>query len=849
MPTRGGKTSEQTRSIRILYVDDEPEFAALAAEFLTREDDGFDVEIEEGGHDALERLTEEPIDCVVSDYDMPGMDGLALLEAVRDRHPGVPFVLVTGKGSEEIASEAISAGVTDYLQKRGGREQYTILANRIRNAVEQYRVGREAAHHRRVSELVRDVTRALVGATSRSEIEQAVCDRIADSEPYLFAWIGDEDGDGRIRPRTSAGVEDGYLDEITVSADEEPTGRGPAGTAFREGAVSVAQDVQRDPSFEPWREPALERGFRSVAGVPLVHGGTTHGVLLVYAAHVDAFDETERALLAELGDAIGHAMDAMEVRDRLERQYRDLFETAPVMYALTRNEDGSPVVSGCNQRFLDRLGYDRDAIVGSPLAGLYTEESTAKLLDEGGYDRALSGEFLHEERQLLTADGEVVQTLLRAVPRYDADGATIGTLTLFVDITKRRRADAFETQAAAMEASIDGMAILDADESFQYVNGAHASMYGYDAEEMLGEDWRLLYDEERIEWFESEVWPTVERGDEWHGESVGLRSDGSSFPQELSLSPLDDGGLVCVVRDVTERKAAERELERQNRRLEQFASVVSHDLRGPLNIAQGNVGLVRTADDVDDPLDAIETALDRMERTIDDTLSFALGAGGVEDSTVVSLERTVPDCWHRSDEQVVVVDDLRFVADRDLLQRLFENLFRNSVEHGSTSLDPRASGNGVEHGSTGSRTGSDNGVEHGSTSNRKEGRADDDVERRSTTGRPTVAANDRAATTDPAGDGATATPETSVEVRVGPLTDEPGFFVEDDGPGIPPEEREAVFEPGYSTSPSGTGLGLDIVRRIAHKHGWDCRLTASSDEGVRFEFAGVDVVETDSEAD
>jgi PAS domain S-box-containing protein len=126
-------------TVHVLHVDDDPAYLDLTATYLERIDEAFEVTSKTDIEDALATLDAAPIDCVVSDYDMPETDGLTLLERVRDRGAEIPFVLFTGKGSEEIASEAISAGATDYIQKRGGNDQYEVLANRVRNAVDQHR--------------------------------------------------------------------------------------------------------------------------------------------------------------------------------------------------------------------------------------------------------------------------------------------------------------------------------------------------------------------------------------------------------------------------------------------------------------------------------------------------------------------------------------------------------------------------------------------------------------------------------------------------------------------------------------------------------------------------------------
>jgi len=253
-------------------------------------------------------------------------------------------------------------------------------------------------------------------------------------------------------------------------------------------------------------------------------------------------------------------------------------------------------------------------------------------------------------------------------------------------------------------------------------------------------------------------------------------------------------GLIGITQRITERKRAQQRLQRQNERLEEFASVISHDLRNPLNVALGHLELAQR--DHDSPhLDDVAKALDRMDDLIDDVLTAARSGEPVEETEAVALADLAQECWtttEKADASLVVETDLTVRADPGRLRQLLANLFRNAVEHGSTSRQPPAD-DAVEHGSTGNRTGSDDAVEHG-------------------------------------GDGVT--------ITAGDC--EGGFFVADDGPGIPEDRREDVFDRGFTTADDGTGFGLSIVEEAARAHGWTVDVTESTNGGARFEVTGVE---------
>lgn len=575
--------------IKVLHVDDEPDFADLAATYLERESDRITVKTATNATDDINQLAGE-VDCVISDYEMPRQNGIELLEAIREEHSDLPFILYTGKGSEEIASEAVSAGVTDYLQKGHGPEQYELLANRVINAVEQAQAHEQAEKYHRISTVVRDINKALVEATSRNEISRRVCQTITDAEPYVFAWIGDVDPTtDQVKPQAAAGVNDGYLEDVAVTTDESLTGRGPGGTAVREDRIAVSQNIQADESFKPWRKKALSRGYRAVAGIPLSHNDTQYGLLSLYADRSGAFDEAERELLAELGSTIGHAYHRVEIQQRYEDQYQELFEQAPVMFAFTREVGGEPIIDDCNQLFAETLGYSREKLRGTPLTGVYTDKSAKELLDGGGYDRALAGQFNREQRELTTSDDEVITTIVRATPRRNGEGELTGTNVLFVDITARSEQilSLFEQFPEPVFAYA-----YESDEPYiRQVNEAFTRTFGYSSEEAIGEhvDSLLVPSDQQPE--ATRIDDRVKAGDSV--DAILQRRTRSGMRDfrfrniPLSADDVIDG--YAIYADITERRQRKKQFRREKQRFqalfEQLTQPVveaEHDGQGPI---------------------------------------------------------------------------------------------------------------------------------------------------------------------------------------------------------------------------------------------------------------------------
>jgi PAS domain S-box-containing protein len=193
-----------------------------------------------------------------------------------------------------------------------------LLGDWVGSQLERQRDTSRLAALNDLNAVARDVNRALAEQSTHGEIERVVCERLAASDAYEFAWVGDvEEGTDRVVPTTAANADD-YLDGVTVTADDRPTGQGPTGRALRTGEPQFVRRVFESGTYEPWHEQAEERGFSASAAVPITFEDRSYGVLNVYTTREHAFDDEEQEVVTQLGSIMGLTMAAVEREERLE---------------------------------------------------------------------------------------------------------------------------------------------------------------------------------------------------------------------------------------------------------------------------------------------------------------------------------------------------------------------------------------------------------------------------------------------------------------------------------------------------------------------------------------------------
>jgi PAS domain S-box-containing protein len=405
---------------------------------------------------------------------------------------------------------------------------------------------------------------------------------------------------------------------------------------------------------------------------------------------------------------------------------------------------------------------------------------------------------LTHRREGHTTQGDTrMEVDIVCTPLRDTAGNIVAGIEAVRDISELKRIEALlRLQQTAMESASDGMAILDDEGCYVYLNRAHAAIYGFpDPAEIVGRSWRLLYSSEEAGRFDRDILPLLQREGHWRGEASGRRRDGSLFPQEVSLTRLEQGGIICVVQDISPRKETEdairqvnldlqrhaAELAAANQELRTFSYSLSHDIRSYLtqiSLAAQTLEALHTAECGEETalcLRTLHQASSGMEGLIEAMLTLArvtqreLRREQVDLSRLareIMVELTGLDPQRRV--EVTIAPDLRAEGDAKLLRVALENLLANACKYTRDCAAPQ--------------------IEFGRNSEQEPN----------------------------------------------------AFFIRDNGVGFDMGESDQLFKPFRRLSSAqgfpGTGVGLATVQRIIARHGGSLTAEARPGRGACFIF-------------
>jgi PAS domain S-box-containing protein len=556
---------------RILAADDNADMRAYLRRLL---EPHCVVEAVPDGEAALAAMRARRPDLVLADVMMPGLDGFALLRAIRadPALADIPVIMLSARAGEESRVEGLEAGADDYLVKPFSARELIARAGAHLQIAQARRAATQAlqASEERQAFLLRlsDALRPLVRP---EEIKEAACrllgQRLGASRVAYFSVDGDH-----------CLVEGDYADGVPPITGRRPIAAfGPGMRAALDGGLAVwSDDVEADPVPTPAEQALYGRlRVRAYVVVPLLKSGRPVAALGVHSASPRAWSEDEVALVEETAErtraAVRHAL-AEDALRASELRFRSLV-TASSDAVYRMSPDWSEMRQLIGRQFI----ADTTDPISTWLEKYVHPDDRAAVTAAIG--QAIRDKSVFElEHRVIRLDGSPGWIHSRAVPLLDAAGEVTEWIGTAADITERRRMDEPRARLAAIvESSDDGIISIDLDAVIQTWNQGAERLFGYAADEAVGRSVTMLVPVNRPD-EEPTILAHIRRGERLsHYETVRRHKDGRLIDISLTVSPIVDAtgriiGASKVARDISQRKRDEQQALVQARILEMVAT-------------------------------------------------------------------------------------------------------------------------------------------------------------------------------------------------------------------------------------------------------------------------------------
>jgi PAS domain S-box-containing protein len=507
--------------------------------------------------------------------------------------PFQPLVYYRKKDGTVFPAETTAS---HYPQKKR-----TICIVSIRDITERRKAEEEMIAAQRLYAILSQINQAIVRVKDLETLVAEICRISVDVGRFRMSWVGLLDPEsGTLRPVAHAGHDDGFLALAGISNGSDANGRGPAGTALREGQYDICNDIGTDPRMEPWREEALKRGYRSSAAFPFRLHGEVVGAYTIYAPETNFFNAAEITLLEEIAADISYALDMLDEHARRTRAEKALAgsEERAAFFADVLELSSQPFGVGypdgrfgiANPAFCDLLGYSEEELRNLSWSGITAPEYHEP--EQSALDELLkTGIPCRYEKEYIRKDGSRVPVEMFCQRAVDPDGTTQYFYAFVTDISARRAAEDTarkERDLARQYLDIAGvmLAVLDREGRISLINRRGCEILGYREEELLGRNWFDCCIEEKLRPEVKDIFGKMMAGDnasaEYHENPVRTK-DGQeriiAFHNALLTGPEGITGILFSGQDITVQKEMEDALRASEGRFRNLIQKASDMIR------------------------------------------------------------------------------------------------------------------------------------------------------------------------------------------------------------------------------------------------------------------------------